>query len=64
MVLVPAIVAGRLIMSSPDQPTGPDGDEAMTREEAAEIVSQDDALQKASGSDDEPDAGTDEDARS
>jgi hypothetical protein len=51
-------------MSSPDQPTGPDGDEAMTREEAAEIVSQDDALQKASGSDDEPDAGTDEDARS
>ena len=64
MVLVPAIVAGRLIMSSPDQPTRPDGDEAMTREEAAEIVSQDDALQKASGSDDEPDAGTDEDARS
>ena len=51
-------------MSSPEQSTGPDGDQAMTREEAAEIVSQDDALQKASGSDDEPDAGTDEDARS
>jgi hypothetical protein len=51
-------------MSSPDQTTEPNGDDAMSREEAAEIVSQDDALQKASGSDDEPDAGTDEDARS
>jgi len=51
-------------MSTPDRATEPRSDEPMTREEAAEIVSQDDALQKASGSDDEPDAGTDEDARS